>query len=116
MRKEDILGRMSLEVFFQIEPGSPYDDFKIISRKFYETGVKQVRTIGSVLENFCKMLRTGLFGKTAPKTVANFVKLAQGSVQNRDGFQGTVFHRVIKKFMIQGKRVINCKIPSKKRV
>ena len=48
----------------------------------------------------------GLFGKTAPKTVENFVKLAQGSVQNKDGYQGSVFHRVIKKFMIQGKSKI----------
>ena len=38
-----------------------------------------------------------LFAKDAPKTVSNFVFLA------RDGFyDGTVFHRVIPKFMVQG--------------
>lgn len=38
-----------------------------------------------------------LFAKDAPKTVSNFVFLA------RDGFyDGTVFHRVLKDFMIQG--------------
>ena len=38
-----------------------------------------------------------LFDGDAPKTVANFVKLA------RDGFyDGVIFHRVIKDFMIQG--------------
>ena len=38
-----------------------------------------------------------LFDADAPKTVANFVKLA------RDGFyDGVVFHRVIENFMIQG--------------
>jgi cyclophilin family peptidyl-prolyl cis-trans isomerase len=38
-----------------------------------------------------------LFDDDAPKTVANFVKLA------RDGFyDGVVFHRVIPDFMIQG--------------
>ncbi len=38
-----------------------------------------------------------LFEKDAPKTVENFVKLA------KDGFyDGLVFHRVIKDFMIQG--------------
>ena len=64
-----------------------------------------MREISDICVHF--LPKIGLFGKTAPKTVANFAKLAQGSVQNRDGFQGTVFHRVIKKFMIQGKlRVI----------
>ena len=39
----------------------------------------------------------GLFAKDAPATVNNFVFLA------RDGFyDGTIFHRVIKDFMIQG--------------
>jgi cyclophilin family peptidyl-prolyl cis-trans isomerase len=38
-----------------------------------------------------------LFPEDAPKTVANFVKLAQ------DGFyEGVIFHRVIPDFMIQG--------------
>ena len=38
-----------------------------------------------------------LFDEDAPKTVANFKKLAQ------DGFyDGLIFHRVIKDFMIQG--------------
>jgi cyclophilin family peptidyl-prolyl cis-trans isomerase len=39
----------------------------------------------------------GLFGKDAPKTVENFLKLS------KDGtYAGTRFHRVIKDFMIQG--------------
>src|SRR5579884_3469922 len=38
-----------------------------------------------------------LFDEDAPKTVENFVKLA------RDGFyDGVIFHRIIKDFMIQG--------------
>jgi len=38
-----------------------------------------------------------LFADDAPKTVENFVKLA------RDGFyDGVIFHRVIKDFMVQG--------------
>ncbi len=55
-------------------------------------------------EQFSAVLKTNkgdieleLFGDLAPKTVANFVKLAE------DGFyDGTKFHRVIKGFMIQG--------------
>src|SRR5580693_958584 len=57
-------------------------------------------------------IKIALFGNHAPKTVANFVGLAQGtkeySTQNASGspsgpfYDGAVFHRVIKGFMIQG--------------
>jgi peptidyl-prolyl cis-trans isomerase A (cyclophilin A) len=53
-----------------------------------------------------------LFGKEAPKTVANFVGLAEGTKEWRDPstgekktgpyYDGVVFHRVINGFMIQG--------------
>ena len=53
-----------------------------------------------------------LFSKDAPKTVANFVGLATGEKEWRDPqtgkpqkkplYTGTVFHRVIPQFMIQG--------------
>jgi peptidyl-prolyl cis-trans isomerase A (cyclophilin A) len=53
------------------------------------------------------------FQKQAPKTVANFIALAQGSKDwtdpitnktqhNRPLYNGTIFHRVIPGFMIQG--------------
>lgn len=38
-----------------------------------------------------------LYQKRAPKTVANFLDYV-----HRDGYKGTIFHRVIKGFMIQG--------------
>lgn len=57
-------------------------------------------------------IRVELFGDHAPKTVANFVGLAEGSQDytgpNASGgdsgpfYDGSIFHRVISGFMIQG--------------
>ena len=52
-----------------------------------------------------------LFGNHAPKTVANFVELAEGTREYHDDagrsnptryYDGLGFHRIIKQFMIQG--------------
>lgn len=57
-------------------------------------------------------IRLLLFGNQAPKTVANFVELAQGEREwthpgtrqqtSEPLYNGTIFHRVIAGFMIQG--------------
>jgi peptidyl-prolyl cis-trans isomerase A (cyclophilin A) len=57
-------------------------------------------------------IRINLFGNHAPKTVQNFVDLATGATEwthpgtraksNDPLYNGTVFHRVISGFMIQG--------------
>jgi len=57
-------------------------------------------------------ITTKLFPDQAPKTVANFIELAEGSkdwIHPKSGpqkgvklFDGTIFHRVIPNFMIQG--------------
>jgi peptidyl-prolyl cis-trans isomerase A (cyclophilin A) len=57
-------------------------------------------------------IRVELFPNHAPKTVANFVGLAEGTLQYTDPrtgapgsgpyYNGVIFHRVIPNFMIQG--------------
>ena len=57
-------------------------------------------------------IRLNLFGNHAPKTVRNFVELAEGSKEWKHPgtgeqtsaplYDGTIFHRVISGFMIQG--------------
>lgn len=57
-------------------------------------------------------IKVDLFDDKAPFTVSNFVKLATGKQQWTDPvtgeptteplYNGTVFHRIIKDFMIQG--------------
>jgi peptidyl-prolyl cis-trans isomerase A (cyclophilin A) len=57
-------------------------------------------------------IKINLFGNHAPKTVTNFVELATGAREwtdpatrektSRPLYDGTIFHRVIDNFMIQG--------------
>lgn len=67
----------------------------------------------AVFDTTAGTLRCTLFPKEAPKTVANFIGLAEGTKDwthpftksKKKGvplFNGTIFHRVIPNFMIQG--------------
>ena len=80
---------------FQFSEGNQEKADTIITDKIYFDVAIADQNIGRIV--------IGLFGRTAPKTVKNFVQLSQGTVANKDGFRGSVFHRVIKNFMIQGK-------------
>jgi peptidyl-prolyl cis-trans isomerase A (cyclophilin A) len=67
----------------------------------------------AVFDTTMGTLRCKLFAKEAPKTVANFIGLADGTKDWKDSatgqtkhgvplYSGTIFHRVIPGFMIQG--------------
>lgn len=43
-----------------------------------------------------------LFAEQAPRTVENFVSLVEGAKTGKPFYDGTIFHRVIPNFMIQG--------------
>jgi len=43
-----------------------------------------------------------LFAAQAPKPVENFISLAEGTKTGKPFYDGTIFHRVIPDFMIQG--------------
>ncbi len=59
--------------------------------------IDPAKKYSATLETSSGTIVVDLFAKDAPKTVNNFIFLA------RDGFyDGTVFHRVISDFMIQG--------------
>jgi peptidyl-prolyl cis-trans isomerase A (cyclophilin A) len=69
-------------------------------------------TATAILHTTSGDIRINLFGDEAPKTVRNFTELAMGSREwthpasrqktSQPLYDGTIFHRVIRNFMIQG--------------
>jgi peptidyl-prolyl cis-trans isomerase A (cyclophilin A) len=74
--------------------------------------LSMTNTLTATLRTSEGTVKVRLFPDHAPKTVANFVELAEGSREWTDPatrkattgrlYDGTVFHRVIPRFMIQG--------------
>ena len=75
--------------------------------------VEKIGDATAIIETTAGKLTCKLFGNQTPKTVANFVGLAEGTREwtnpashaKKTGvslYEGTIFHRVIPNFMIQG--------------
>ncbi|MGH9671139.1 MAG: peptidylprolyl isomerase [Terriglobales bacterium] len=75
--------------------------------------VEKIGDASAIIETTAGKMTCKLFGNQTPKTVANFVGLAEGTRQwtnpashaKKTGvplYDGTIFHRVIPNFMIQG--------------
>ncbi|XP_046911366.2 uncharacterized protein LOC124492495 [Dermatophagoides farinae] len=77
--------------------------FSSIYTKAYEVNVtdKVTFTIAIGNETAGKIV-LGLFGELAPKTVENFVTLASEDGYQSKSYNGSLFHRIIANFMIQG--------------
>jgi peptidyl-prolyl cis-trans isomerase A (cyclophilin A) len=80
---------------------------------YAEIGIDAGAKIGAVFHTSLGSIACDLMPGVAPKTVLNFVQLAEGTKPWKDAakggevatgplYSGTIFHRVIPKFMIQG--------------
>ena len=56
----------------------------------------------AIFDTTAGSFKAKLFADQVPRTVENFVSLADGSKTGEPFYDGTVFHRVIPDFMIQG--------------
>jgi len=75
-------------------------------------GIEEGGTLAAVFDTTLGTIRCDLLPDVAPKTVLNFVQLAEGGKEWTDPatkekterrlYDGTIFHRVIPNFMIQG--------------
>ncbi len=86
-------------------------DAKPKDKKENKSKDKKGKPMFAVMETSMGTFKVKLFPEEAPKTVENFVGLAEGTIEWTDPkgkkekkklYDGTVFHRVIKNFMIQG--------------
>ncbi|XP_027198607.2 uncharacterized protein LOC113792850 [Dermatophagoides pteronyssinus] len=77
--------------------------FSSINIETYEIDVTDKVTFTIAIGNeTVGKIDIGLFGKLAPKTVENFVTLASEEGYQGKSYNGSLFHRVITNFMIQG--------------
>jgi len=87
-------------------------DVKSVAKKDVKKDEKKGKPMFATFETSLGKIKIQLFPDKAPKTVDNFVALAEGTKEWKDPksgkmekkklYDGTIFHRVIPNFMIQG--------------
>jgi peptidyl-prolyl cis-trans isomerase A (cyclophilin A) len=96
----------------QLSPAVPSVTSTGPTAVYFRPVTSPIQTATATLHTNRGDIKIALFGNHAPKTVANFVGLAQGtkdySTENASGgssgpfYDGAIFHRVISGFMLQG--------------
>jgi cyclophilin family peptidyl-prolyl cis-trans isomerase len=82
----------------------PYTKIEVTVSKKQTSNLSfpEKKAIYAVIESNKGNLILELFHENAPKTVQNFIDLAQGTKTGKAFYNGLVFHRVIPDFMVQG--------------
>src|SRR3989344_8101105 len=86
-----------LTLFFSKEPGKKTEMKNESSSKAPEMTIDTSKVYSADIATNLGNFTIEFFAKDAPNTVNNFITLAK-----KNFYDGTVFHRIIKGFMIQG--------------
>jgi len=81
-----------------VQPGQDQPDPEEVTEKIYFNMTIDGEHVGRIV--------FGLFGNTVPLTVANFATICKQGIQGMS-YNQTIFHRVIRLFMIQGGDIVN---------
>lgn len=83
---------------------TPYTKIEVVvpEKQTSTTKLPEKKAIYAVMDTNKGTIVLELFHENAPKTVQNFIDLAQGKKTGKPFYNGLLFHRVIPNFMIQG--------------
>lgn len=97
MTKSSMYVLPTLLVLVCVFHSSPAENFKVTQQVYFDVKIG---------DKDAGRLVIGLFGEVVPKTVKNFFTIATEGINGKT-YAGTRFHRVIKRFMIQGGDIVS---------